>query len=216
MARKYAQDEVFRISHETYDDIDDWIRAAQETGRSIRYGMNALAMIMAYTNQAFAKELSAGPVDPKMHGRMETGHRWISHPNGMVQRQPIYTHTAWKIPVRRITERYYYGWKVRRLAPGLWMLFNDSREAYFIEFGIHPTGTLRATDKGHTFVVRVRRPIRKLSLKKTLKFVDSTRVAHRVWEVSFAPFNHNYRYKGNVGDLISMDQIQSMTGMRFI
>jgi hypothetical protein len=96
------------------------------------------------------------------------------------------------------------------------MLYNDSREAYYIEFGIHPTGSIRATEAGHIFVMRVRRPIRKLSLKKTLAFVDSTRAAHRIWEVSFAPFNPNYKASGNVGELISLDQVQAVTGMRFI
>lgn len=150
-------------------------------------------MLMAYTNQGFAKRMSAGPVDPQM-------------------RRPS---AAWKIPVRRITSRYYQGWKVKRLAPGLWMLFNDSREAYYIEYGIHPTGSLRATEKGHLFVMRVRRPIRKLSLKKTLAFVDESQAGARVWETSFAPFRPNFKYRG-AGSLISLDQVQSMTGMRFV
>jgi hypothetical protein len=194
VARRYRADDVLRISPETFDMIDDWIRAAKASGRSIQYGMNALAMTMAYTNQAFAMRMSAGPVDPRMQNRS----------------------AAWKLPVRRITSRYYKGWKVKRLAPGVWMMYNDSREAYFVEYGIHPTGTLRATEKGHVYVVRVRRPVRKLSLKKTLAMTNASRVGDRVWEASFAPFRENYKYRGNPGDLISLDQIQALTGMRFI
>lgn len=193
MARRYRSDDVFRIEPETFDQIEDWIRAAKASGRNIQYGMDALAMTMAYTNQAIAMQMSAGPVDPRM----------------------TMSKAAWKVPVRRITSRYYKGWKTKRLAPGVWMMYNDSREAYYIEFGIHPTGSLRATEKGHVFVVRVRRPIRKLSLKRTLTMVDASRAGSRVWEVSFAPFRENYKMR-NRGDLISRDQVQSMTGMRFI
>jgi hypothetical protein len=193
VAKRYNSDDVFRISPETFDEIDDWIRAAKAAGRSTVYGMNALAMLMAYTNQAIAMKMSAGPVDPRMRNHA----------------------AAWKIPVRRITSRYYLGWKVKRLAPGLWMLFNDTREAYYIEYGIHPTGSLRATENGYTFVMRVRRPIRKLSLRKTLAYVNESRAGERVWEMSFAPFRTTYKYRGT-GSLISMDQVQSMTGMRYV
>lgn len=192
MAR-YAADAIFRISPETFDEIDDWIRAAKESGRNIGFGMNALTMLMAYTNQSFAMKMSAGMVDPRMKNKQ----------------------AAWKIPVRRITSRYYKGWKVKRLAPSVWMLYNDTREAWFIEFGIHPTGSMRATEKGHIYTVRVRRPIRKLSLKKTLRYIDSTRAAERVWEQSFAPFNKNKRYTGR-GGLFTSDQVQAVSGMRFV
>lgn len=193
MAIKYRSDDLFRIEPETFESIDNWIRAAQASGRNIAYGMNALAMILAYTNQAFAKKMSAGPVDPQMKRK----------------------DAAWKLPVRRITERYYAGWKVRRLAPGVWALYNDSREAYFIEFGIHPTGSLRATEKGHTYVMRVRRPVQKMSLRQTLSYANTTKIAERVWETSFAPFRENYKYSGS-GSLVAMDQVQALTGMRFI
>lgn len=213
---RYRPDDVLRIDQSTFDEIDDWIKAAEASGRSIQYGLNTLAMTMAYANMGIAQEMSRGPLDPRGVGVMEIGHRFVGDSKGNVRRQPITTQTAWKIPVRRITSRYYKGWKVKRLVPGTWMLYNDSREAYFIEFGIHPTGSLRATEKGHVFVMRVRRPVAKLSLRKTLALVDTSNVAGRVWEASFAPFRENYVYRGHPGDLISLDQIQSMTGMRFI
>lgn len=172
MAR-FAETSVFRISPKTFDDIDDWIRAAQASGRNIQYGMNAMAMFMARTNHAFAQEMSAGFVDPRMQNRA----------------------AAWKIPVRRITSRYYKGWTVRRLAPGVWMLYNVSREAYYIEHGIHPTGTITTSHQGNSFIMRVRRPIQKLSLMKTLRFVDQSKIGERVWEKIFEPFRPGMKFK---------------------
>lgn len=192
MAR-FTESGVFRIHAGYFDEIDDWIRAAEASGRNAQFGMNALAMLMARTNQAFAMEMSRGALDPRMTNRS----------------------AAWKIPVRRITQKYVRGWKVRRLAPGAWMLYNDSREAWFIEFGIHPTGSVRSTDKGNTYIMRVRRPIRKLSLRKTLRFVDQSRAGERVWEMIFSPFRpgHNFRRRG---DAIALDEVQSVAGMRYI
>jgi hypothetical protein len=57
-----------------------------------------------------------------------------------------------------------------------WQLYNDSREAYFIEFGINP----------HSYR-RVRRPIRKLSLMRTLRFAQGTGVYHRIWAQIYLP-----------------------------
>jgi hypothetical protein len=186
------------ISENTFDQIDDWIRAAEETGRNVRYGMDTLAMLMARTNQAIAMEMSRGPNDPQ-------------------QRQPD---LAWKIPVRRITSRYYKGWKVKRVAPGAWLMYNMTREAYFIEFGINHVGqgmTVTYRD-GRTYIKsarRVRRPIRKLSLIKTLKHIDRTKAGERVWEQIFAPFRPGQVYHRGRGG-IRMDEVQSMSGMRNI
>lgn len=185
-----SEEGVFRINPGIYDEIDDWIRAAQTAERNVQYGMDTLVMLMSRTNQAFAMEMARGPVDPR--GQM--------------------TRAAWKIPVRRITQRYYKGWKVKRLAPGVWMLFNDSREAYFIEFGIHP-GSTRASDKGTIYDARVRRPIRKLSLIKTLRFVDQSRAGERVWETVYGSFRPSSRYRVR-GSYLATSQIQSVEGMR--
>lgn len=192
MAR-FSPNQLFRIDTETFDQIDDWIKAAQQTGQNIQYGMEAMTMLLSYTALGFSQEMSRGPVDPQ--GRMKSA--------------------AWKTPVRRITSRYYQGWKVKRLAPNVWMTYNDSREAYFIQYGIHPTGSVRATEKGHLYTVRVRRPVSKLALTKTLQFVDRSRAGERVWEATFAPFDSNYRFKGR-GSLISRGNVQSVLGMRNI
>lgn len=187
-----------RIGQDTFNDIDEWIRAAEISGRNVQYGMNALTMLMARTNQAIAMEMSRGPNDPQ--------ERW---PNA-----------AWKVPVRRITSRYYKGWKVRRLAPAVWMLSNDTREAYFIEYGINHVGqgTTVTYRDGRTYIKssrRVRRPIRKMSLLRTLKFVDQTNAGGRIWEAIFAPFRPGKVYTGRGGASI-MDQVQAMPGMRYV
>lgn len=193
---RFTENQVFRISPETFNEIDDYIRACDQSGRNVTFGINALVMLMARTNQAFAMEMSAGPLDPRMQNRA----------------------AAWKIPVRRITSRYYKGWKVQRLAPGVWMLFNDSREAYFIEFGIHPSG-FKVEGRGGRYYMkgspRVRRPVRKLSLKRTLRFVDQSNVEGMVWEMIYAPFRPG-RHFTNRGDALTMDAVQSVEGMRFL
>lgn len=193
-----ASEKFFRISPDTYRYIDDWIAAAEASGRNTQLGMDAMVNLLARTNQAIAMRMSAGPVDPQM-------------------RNP---QAAWKTPVRRITSRYYKGWKVQRLAPGAVILYNDSREAYFIEFGINHVGQgFEVTYRdGRTYIKgsnRVRRPIRKLSLIATLKFVDQTKAGERVWEMIFAPFRSGRVYRGR-GSMLVNDQVQAMQGMRFI
>lgn len=198
--------QIFRIAPETFDEIDDWIRAAQQSGRNVQYGVEAMVMLLARTNQAFAQEMSRGPLDVTgRRGVRYDGRIFSAGTSGPATPIPQYSSTAWKIPVRRITSRYYKGWKVKRLAPGAWMLYNEAREAYFIEYGINWLGGNR----------RVRRPIRKLSLVKTLRFVDRSRAGERVWEAVFSPF----RFRGQAvkrGELLSTEQVQSVPGMRNI
>jgi hypothetical protein len=93
---------------------------------------------------------------------------------------------AWKLPVRRISNAYYLGWKVRSLGYAHWQLYNDSREAYYIEFGINWRGAGR----------RVRRPVRKMSLRRTLDFMRTTQAFHRVWCDIFANPRTRHRGKG--------------------
>jgi hypothetical protein len=118
--------------------------------KKLRFAMNELVFYMALINQGYARKMSFGPYDP-------------SGTNSAL---------AWRTPdegIRRISQRYYVGWKVRQLKPAVWQLYNDSREAYYIEFGIH------------TSLSRIRRPVRKLSLRKTMDYMMSTNAWHRVW-----------------------------------
>lgn len=189
---RWAQSRTFQITPESFDQIDDWIRAAQASGRNIQYGVNVMLMFLARTNQAIAMEMSAGFVDPRMNNHA----------------------AAWKIPVRRITSRYYRGWKAQRIAPNVWIMFNTSREAYYIEYGIHPTGSVRTTREGNTFVMRVRRPIQKLSLTKTLRFVDQSRAGDRVWEGIFEPFRAGRHFKSRGEGIAISGMTEHMADMQ--
>lgn len=134
---------------ETIDGIENAIRWAEsEVPLQMREGMMKLTQVMAIVNQGHARRMSFGPSDPNAQDPSQ----------------------AWKIPVRRITGRYYLGWKVRPV-PGGWQLYNDSREAFFIEFGINWLGEGR----------RVRRPVQRLSLKKTMETMQTTGAYHRIW-----------------------------------
>lgn len=196
MAR-VAEGSVVFIRSSTLDQIDDFINDLNALGRSIEPGMEILTMTLAYANQSFAQQMSRGPVDPQMRNNK----------------------AAWKIPVRRITGRYYKGWKTKRIKRGLWMVYNDSREAYYIEHGIHPTGSRRQTKKrgaggyrgGTVFTMRVRRPIGKLSVIRTLRFADTSRVSERVFETVLEPMRPGRTYKTR-GAGISMSGMTSRLG----
>jgi hypothetical protein len=153
-----ARRSMFEIDTQTFDAIEEAIRWAEGVENRLARGvhMDALVRFMAYTNLGIAQRMSAGPYDPQ-------------------ERTPG---LAWKVPVRRITERYYLGWKVRRRGRGTWELYNNSRAAFFVEFGIHTSGR------------RVRRPVRKLSLIKTMHAMRRTQAWHRVWCDIYADPRH--------------------------
>lgn len=151
------------------------------SGKKLPWHMNALAQILARVDQMISFQKSAGPRDPRQQ-----------FPQG-----------AWKIPVRRISSHYFQGWNVRRIAPGTWMVYNPTREAYYIEYGIHTSGR------------RVRRPISKLALIATLKFADTHRIGQFVWEGVFGHMRTrgiNYRR----GAIVVNSQVQSPGVMRFM
>lgn len=134
-------------------EIDQLYEYLGRTQSAMRVTNNILSALLAEHQWAEAKERSAGPIDP--------WRQWKRY--------------AWKIPVRRISERYYRGWKVKRYGPAAWIVFNDSREGYFIEFGIHVGAN------------RVRRPINKLSMIWTLRWLERSHLYQRVWDDIFMP-----------------------------
>jgi hypothetical protein len=147
----------FTPTEETMNAIEECINwAEREVPSQLNFWMSELAFHMALVNQGEARKMSFGPYDP-------TGKD---------------TSLAWQNPVRRISQTYYLSWKVRQVRPGVAQLYNDSREAFFIEFGINHLGEGR----------RVRRPIRKLSLLKTLEHMSRTNTYHRIWA---QVFKHN-------------------------
>jgi hypothetical protein len=148
-----GQPGLIEPTKETINAIEEVIRWAEsEVPFHMAANMVRLTQLMATVNQGYARKMAFGPEDP-------TGRN---------------SELAWKLPVRRISGRYYTGWKIRPIAGG-WQLYNDSREAYFIEFGINWRGEGR----------RVRRPVQRLSLRKTLEYMASTQAFHRIWAEIF-------------------------------
>lgn len=156
---------IIEPTKETIDALEGVIRWAEsEVPGKLKTNMNELVYYMALVNQRYARKMSFGPLDP----------------GGT--RQDL----AWRVPVRRISERYYLGWKVKQVRPAVWQLYNDSREAYYIEFGINWLGAGR----------RVRRPVRKLTLRQTLNFMMTTSAYHRIWADIFSSPRHRNRGLG--------------------
>lgn len=145
---------MVEISTDTINGIEEYVRWAESVPPRLPRAMDILTRFMSLTNLGIAQEMSYGASDPQ-------------------QRNPS---QAWRIPVRRISQRYFYGWQVKRVSLGVWMLYNDSREAFYIEYGIH-----RNPATGGVASRRQRRPVRKLSLRRTLEAMMRTQAYHRVW-----------------------------------
>jgi len=155
---------LVEITPQSIKALEEYIRWMEiEVPQKLPIEMNKLVAYMAYTNQSFARRMAYGPYDPSAH-----------HPE-----------LAWRSPaqgIRRITQRYYLGWRVRKIGMAHYMLYNSSREAYFIEFGVSRVGFGGRRDVP---LRRIRRPVRKLSLLKTLRFMAQTQAAHRIWADMF-------------------------------
>jgi hypothetical protein len=151
---------ALQIGPEIFEAIENYIRVCQITRKKFPSAMDALVRTMSYVHAGYAQQYAAGPVDP-------------------YQQNPG---AAWKLPVRRISGRYFFGWKTKRVTMGHWMVYNDSREAFFIEFGIH-----RNPRTGLVSARRIRRPVNKLSYRKTLQFLATTAVADRVFSNIYFP-----------------------------
>jgi len=102
-------------------------------------------------HQGFARGYAFGPYDPGMQNSA----------------------AAWKLPVRRISERYYKGWRVRKIRLANYQSYNRSREAYYIEYGIHGWAGAQAR--------RIRRPVNKLAYLRLVRAMRMMDVWHRIW-----------------------------------
>lgn len=163
------------ITSNMYDAVEEFLRDFRYAPRQFQYGEAALVQLLAKTSQGYAQALSRGPnVGPRGGSQMRlTGRTFVTDSGGVSTPRPKWSSQAWRIPVRRITSRYYQGWKVKRLAPNVWEVYNESREAFFIEIGAHPTSTRK----------RPRR-IRTYAYLRTLRFVKTTNAAHRILDLS--------------------------------
>jgi hypothetical protein len=147
----------FHVTEETLASLDAYIRELEDVGKQLPIGMDMLIGLMARADYDYSRALSLGVKDPKQQ----------------------YPAQAWQIPVRRISSRYHQGWRITRVMRGVWRVYNDAREAWYIEYGIH------------TSPRRVIRPVRRRALMLTLKFVDQTRAGERVWDVVFGPMRRH-------------------------
>jgi hypothetical protein len=172
------------VTPESIRGLEEAIRWAEvEVPHLIPQKMNDLVHRMALVNQMYARRLSFGPYDPNQRDSSQ----------------------AWRLPVRRISQRYYLGWKVKQRDLGWWILFNDSREAYFIEYGISRVGYTWAIagqpqqrlGPRRTPERRIRRPVRKLSLRRTMEYMLRTAAYHRIWcEIYAGPTGRGHRGVG--------------------
>lgn len=133
----------FRIDRSVFRDIEDFMADNIASAQKMQQGMNMLMWGMALSTKGFAQEMSKGPVAP---------------------RQRSVPALAYRIPVQRITGKYFEGWQHKRLGHAHWLVYNDSREAWLIEYGIYQ---------------KVRRPIMKMAANKTLSMLQGTKTAER-------------------------------------
>ena len=140
-----------RITLESIRQIEDYMLDNQASIDKLQYGLDTLIRVLINIVQMEARKRSQGPVAPRYRS------------------VPAF---AFKIPVQRITGRYYQGWTIRRVRNAHWMLYNDSFEAWLIESGMY---------------MRVRRPILKMSFMAMLKFIQTTRTAESFVDSVLAP-----------------------------
>lgn len=139
------------ISRKTIRQLQNYIKMNNENKLKVRFGTDMLVRAMILMTRAAAQEESMGPIAPNKRSVPAL---------------------AFKIPVQRITGRYFAGWRQKRLGNGHWMVYNDAKEAYLVEYGIYQ---------------RVRRPILKLAALDMLRFMATTRTAYKFQKSIMAP-----------------------------
>jgi hypothetical protein len=142
---------LFTISRQTFEQLEAFIADCQGSMAKADAGIDMLVRTMVLVIKGYAQSRAAGPVAPR--------HR--SNPA-----------LAGRIPVQRISGAYFAGWTQAKLGKGHWMVYNDSKEAWLIEYGIYQ---------------RTRRPVLKMSLLDMLRFIQTTRTAERFLDGILAP-----------------------------
>lgn len=142
---------AFTFTRRTFESIENAILDNQASVKKMDTGIDLLVRSCILVVKGYAQRSSAGPVAP--HKRSVPA-------------------LAFKIPVQRITGAYYAGWTQRKLGMGHWVVYNDTTEAYLIEYGIFQ---------------RARRPILKMAALDMLRFIQTTRTAERFMDYVLAP-----------------------------
>jgi hypothetical protein len=146
-----SQPFAFKFTRSTFASIENAIADNRASVAKMNAGIDLLVRGCILIVKGGAQTRSAGPIAP---------------------RKRSVPALAFKIPVQRITGAYYAGWTQRRLGNGHWVVYNDTVEAYLIEYGIHQ---------------RVRRPILKLSVLGMYKFLQTTPTINRFMDWVIAP-----------------------------
>lgn len=142
---------AFTITRQTFRDIENFIADNKASQMRARFGMDALINLCVLTVKAAAQKQSMGPVAPNRRSN------------------PAF---AYRVPVQRITGRYFAGWRVRKLGNATWMLYNESKEAYLIEYGLY---------------MRQRRPVLANSVIEMLRLLQTTQTGERFMDWILAP-----------------------------
>lgn len=142
---------TFQITRKTFTSIEEVMRDNMASAERAHMGVDLIARLAVLVVKAGAQKRSMGPVAPRRRSRPEL---------------------AFRVPVQRITGAYFAGWHVRRLAHGVWLLYNDTIESYLIEYGIFQ---------------RVRRPILKLSVIEMMRLIQTTKTGDALVDWIIAP-----------------------------
>lgn len=169
------------IAPETLQQLQKFISDNEHIMRRLPSIDNKIAQFMAGVCDMYVHKWSGGAYRTGNQGPSWTTPRRNTQTGRFQKQETINNHSytasrAWSFPVPRITGDYYAGWKMEKAGPGTWRNYNETREAYFIEFGIHPSKN------------RVRRPVAKKSALDTLRAVWNTGVVKRFTDEAFREF----------------------------
>jgi hypothetical protein len=158
MAR-YSIPGAFGITRQSFEDVDTLIRSLKIGTKEFNSAMDLAAQLLAGTSKAIVQGYYAGP-------------RAQSRAQG-------YIYSTFGFPIRQVTGKTYAGWRMRRVAPGVWEVFNEERGAYMVEYGIVRGGGGVA-----------RRPLKR-SAVGTLRFIQRTRFGQRIMADTFGSLRNN-------------------------
>lgn len=192
--------EVIRVDPRSIQAYYDYAMDFKDNAAQFSFAIDRITNIYAMIALSLAQKRSLGPVDR------------------MMERSSL----AWKIPVRRITGAYYLGWHVQHLGIGIWALRNESREAYFIEFGINHEVTTGKVGPGG-MRVRIRRPVMKLAVLEAINIARSSNVGIDQLVSAVMPsgiyqspmITGSYRPKnpsGSASGLVNLEALEQLAG----
>lgn len=147
------------ITRQSFDEIDTLIRSLRQGSREWGSAMDVATQLLAKTSQGLVQRYYAGQVIRPQDARN--------------------IRSTWGTPIRRVTQKTYRGWRVRKIGLGMWELFNEERGAYMVEFGV--------VRGGHGVA---RKPLKR-SAVGTLRFIQRTRFGQRIMGETFGNLRNN-------------------------